>query len=241
MRAAAVALTLLLAAPVGGAPLPEEALIEEGQKRLQAGDLKSALQAFAGAEKLAPKDPRPRYLRGAALAQGKDLAGATKAFREALAIDPKLAEVHNELGAVLLEQRQWEPAAAACRAAVTVDAKLYDAWFNLALAERERKRYDEAISAFTRAAALQPSPTLTVAIAALHRQKGDPAAAEAVLRPAITANPRSAALQLELARTLAAAKKCTEARLVLSTLPMDKPAVQGTAKAVAASCPAGAR
>ena len=82
-------------------PSPADKAIDAGTTKLEAGDVAGALEAFDRAAKLEPKNPRPRYLRGAALQKKGDLEGAVAAFRAALAIDPKLAEVHNELGLVL--------------------------------------------------------------------------------------------------------------------------------------------
>src|SRR4051794_21743677 len=81
------------------APLPDDALVAEGTAKLEAGDTDGALAAFQRAATLAPKDPRPRYLRGAALAK-KDPEAAIAAYREALALDATLAAVHAELGAL---------------------------------------------------------------------------------------------------------------------------------------------
>src|SRR5947209_1451193 len=105
LRSGAVLAALLLGSPVAFAlplpQLPDDKQVAAGSAKLEAGDLDGALAAFAQAEKVAPKDPRPRFLRGAALAKKKDADGAIKAYREALALDGKLAAVHNELGAVL--------------------------------------------------------------------------------------------------------------------------------------------
>ena len=117
----------------GKAPLADEAQITEGSGKLEAGDIEGALALFKQAEALAPKDPRPRYLRGAALAK-KDPEAAIAAYREALALDGTLSAVHGELGALLLDRDRLDEALVELKAALKFDPAMVDAWTNIAMA-----------------------------------------------------------------------------------------------------------
>src|SRR5262249_50499246 len=87
--------------------LPDDALVDDGSRKLQAGDAEGALTAFDKAKKMAPKDPRPHYLSAVAMQKKGDVAGAERELRAALQLDPKLAEVRNELGALYNERRRF--------------------------------------------------------------------------------------------------------------------------------------
>jgi len=237
-----VSLLLIAVARAAAAPLPDDALVDEGTKKLHSGDLDGALAAFMRAEKAAPKDPRPLFYRGAVLAHRHDPAGAAKAYRAAIALDGKFADAHLELGTILLDQNKLDDAAASFKAATDARPDLEQAWFNLGLVEGQRKKYDAAVAAFKRANALKPSVETTGYLATAHRKKGDPAGAEAAIRDAIAKNfPKSLALQVELARTLGAAKKCADADAVLARLPPAHDSVRAATKEVRTTCPAPAK
>src|SRR5258706_148398 len=107
---------LLLSSPALAAPVDQA--LQEGAQKFEAGDTDGALAAFEKAEKLAPKDARPRYMRGSALARKGDSAGAEKAFRDALVLDGTLVEVRAELGALLVDRRRYPEAEKELKAAV---------------------------------------------------------------------------------------------------------------------------
>ncbi len=217
------------------AALPNDGLVEAGLKRFEAGDAQAAIALWEQAIRQAPRDPRPHYLLGSAHAQAHHNELALRAYRAALSLDPKLGKVHNELGTLLLETQHPEEALAEFRIATAAEPGLVEAWINLGLMERDRKQYDAAITALGRAASIDPKSSTIVAVAAVQRQKGALSAAEATLRTAIAKNPRSLALQLEFARTLAAAHRCQEAFGVLSRLP-NPSEVSATGKAVQKIC-----
>src|SRR6188768_1638182 len=79
------AVALLLLCGNVWAASPVDALLQQGSQKFEDGDVDGALAAFDKAEKLAPKDARPRFMRGSALLKKGDLAGAEKGFRDALA------------------------------------------------------------------------------------------------------------------------------------------------------------
>jgi Tfp pilus assembly protein PilF len=338
MRLLLAALALSLPA-LAAAPLPDDALVTDGTNKFQAGDVEGALAAFEKAAKLAPKDPRPHFLRGAVLYQGKkNSADAIVEYRAALALDGKLAAVHNELGALLMEQGKIDDAAAEYKAATAADPKLGEAWMNLGRAEwkrgqleaalaaqkkavailakdadarvdlsitlrklkkmseslavareavslgagdagthlnlafaleaneklddaqaelvaatrlapenptawtalasieMKRKKLDAASSALDRAEKIRPSAGIVVERGRILEARGDSAKAIALLTAATEKSPRSLALKLALAETLARGKKCAEAEKILGGLPGVQEDVKQTAGEVKGLC-----
>ena len=190
------------------APLPDDKLVDAGSAKLQAGNVQAALADFAAAEKLAPKDPRPRYLRGAALAKVKDAMGAIKAYREALALDGKLANVHNELGALLDEGGHTEEAFAEFKAALAADASLGEAWQNLGKLESGRKKYDAAIEALRKAAKLMDKDAdVRVDLAMALRSAGKKDEAVAAAREAVSLDGACAPAHMALGFSLQSSGK----------------------------------
>jgi Tfp pilus assembly protein PilF len=214
------------------APLADDALIEDGRKQLEHGDVDAALASFARAEKVAPKDARPHFFRGAALAFKKDLAGAAASYRKAIALDPKFADAHLELGTLLLDGKKLDEALAEFKAAAQARPSMHEAWYDIAIVERDRKHFPEAFAAMKKAAELQPSVEISVEVAELARAKGDLAECEREVRAAIAKFPRSLRLRVDLTRVLAEEKKCDQAKSELSHLPAGSSAVAAAAAAV---------
>ena len=204
---------LLSARALAAPPAPADAAADEGEKKLQAGDVDGALAAFARAEKQAPRDPRPRYLRGAALAKKGDRAGAERAYREALALDGKLAAVHNELGTLLEEGQRLDPAIAEFKAAVQADPKLGEAWQNLGRAEVRKGDLAEAQRVLERAAKELPKDAdlrIDLSVALRQGKKLDQALAAA--REAVQLAPGSPDAHLNLGLSLKEAGKLDAAQ-----------------------------
>jgi tetratricopeptide (TPR) repeat protein len=233
-----VSLAAFLIGPLAvAAPLADDALVDQGRSQLERGDLDGALATFARAEQAAPKDPRPPFFRGAALAFRKDVRGATRAYLEAIRRDPGFADAHLELGTIYLDQRRLDDARVEFKAAVAARPGLHEAWYDLSLVEREQRRWDAALVALQKAAALQPSVEIAVELAELQRTRGDLGACEAGLRADAARFPRSLRLRIELVHTLAAEKKCGAANDELAGLPSAHAAVKSAAQAVRAACP----
>ena len=76
------------------------------RSKLEDGDADGALAAFDKAEKQAPKDPRPHYLRRWRCRRRATPPAPRRSFATALALDPKLVEVRDELGALLIDRRR---------------------------------------------------------------------------------------------------------------------------------------
>jgi superkiller protein 3 len=148
---------LLVALPLFAAPLPSDALVDAGSRKLEAGDVKGALEDFKHAQEKAPKDPRPHFLRAVGLQKLGDPDGAERAFRQALALDPKLAEVRSELGALLTERKKFPEAVKELKAAIAAKPDLSDAWYNLGQALSAQKNCPDANEAFAKVTQLVPN------------------------------------------------------------------------------------
>jgi Tfp pilus assembly protein PilF len=192
--------------------LPDDALVDDGSKKLQAGDADGALSAFEQAKKQAPKDPRPHYLAAVALQKKGDAVTAERELRAALTLDPKLAEVRNELGALLNERRRFADAAVELKRAVADKPDLAEAWFNLGQAAAMQKDCATALNAYEHAlrlSATDPEGLINASVAARRCNKLD--AATAWARSAVKAAARSATAHLNLGITLEAAGKLDDA------------------------------
>jgi Flp pilus assembly protein TadD len=205
-------LALFFAAATANAALPDDALIDSGSKKLQGGDADGALADFARAQKQAPKDPRPHFLSGAALAQKKDAAGAEREYRAALAIDPKLPEVHNELATLLMERGRNADAIAELKSAVAIKPDLAEGWYNLGKAALRDKNCAVAVDAFGRAAKLMPSDADTfIDLSTADRKCNQRDAALAAARQAVKLAARNPDTHLNLAFALDEAGKHDDA------------------------------
>jgi Tfp pilus assembly protein PilF len=210
-QAILVAALLAITLPAGAAQ-PDDALIDDGSRKLQSGDVDGALAAFMQAMKRAPGDPRPHYLSGAALAQKRDAAAAEKEYRAALAINPKLAEVHNELATLLMDRGRNNDAMAELKAAVAAKPDLAEGWYNLGKLALRNKQCPVALDAFARAAKLMPDDADTfVDLSSAQRKCNQAEPALASARQAVKLGARSADAHLNLAFCLDAAGKLDDA------------------------------
>lgn len=202
-----------LAGPPRGprAPQPDDALVADGTAKLEAGDAEAAIALFRKAEAMAPRDPRPRYLRGQALSK-KDPAAAVAAYREALALDETLAAVHAELGALLSDQGQLDEAVAELKAALKFDPGLADAWSNIARIEGRRGKTDAALAAFAEAEKLAPRDVdVRIDHVMALRKAGRHDDAVRLGREAVALDGKSAAAHKALAFALQSAGKLDDA------------------------------
>ena len=136
----------LLVASAALRRLPDDALIDDGSRKLQAGDANGAIDAFEHARREGAQGSAPALpARRSALQKKGDAAGAEEALREALALDPKLAEVRNELGALLIERRRYAEADRGAQARRWPSKPdLAEAWYNLGQACGAQKECADA-------------------------------------------------------------------------------------------------
>lgn len=192
--------------------LPDDALVDDGSKKLQAGDADAAITAFTAAKQKAPRDPRPHYLTAVALQKKNDLAGAEKELRAALALDPKLAEVRNELGAMMMERRRYKEAQEEFVHAVADKPDLGEAWLNLGQAAAMQKDCKTSLEAYAHAVKLAPNDAdgyINQSVAARKCNKLPEATAAA--RQAVKLAARSPQAHLNLGIALEASGKLADA------------------------------
>ncbi len=192
--------------------LPDDALIDDGSKKLQGGDADGAIAAFDKAKKQSPKDPRPHFLTGVALQKKGDAAGAEKELRAALGLDPKLADVRNELAALLTERRRFAEAVVELKRAVADKPDLAEAWFNLGQAAAMQKDCATSLDAYahaTRLSARDADGFINQSVAA--RKCGKLPEATAAARQAVKLAARSPQAHLNLGIALEASNKLDDA------------------------------
>ncbi|MDB4965272.1 MAG: repeat containing protein [Myxococcales bacterium] len=192
--------------------LPDDALVDDGSRKLQANDADGAIAAFDQAKKQSPKDPRPHYLSAVALQKKGDPAAAERELKAALTLDPKLAEVRNELGALLNERRRFADATVELKRAVADKPDLTEAWFNLGQAAAMQKDCATALDAYAHALKLSATDadgTINASVAARRCGKLDQATAWA--RQGVKLAGSSAQAHLNLGITLDAAGKLDDA------------------------------
>ncbi|CAA7618691.1 tetratricopeptide repeat protein [Magnetospirillum sp. UT-4] len=104
---------------------------------------RAAVDAFAAAARLTPKDPVPWSYVGAAWQQVGDLKQAEKAHAKALALQPDNPEILNNLGSTRLLQRRLDEAEAAFRRAIAVWPDYAEAHYGLAWTLLHQRHFTE--------------------------------------------------------------------------------------------------
>jgi tetratricopeptide (TPR) repeat protein/glycosyltransferase involved in cell wall biosynthesis len=134
-----------------------EALHLLGLLAHQAGKYDEAVQAFARAIAISPREPMYHNNLGLALWARRGLpAEASASFRRALALEPHYAEAYNNLGCLLAEQGGLDEAAASYRRALALKPDYAEAHNNLGLLLKNRGELDDAVESLRRALALKP-------------------------------------------------------------------------------------
>ena len=212
---------------------------------LEAKQYHAALKELLVAEELYPQDPKLHYYLGIAY-HGKGLPEkAIEQFCATLALDPNYAEASNFLGAVYLEMGRRDEAIASFEQALrnvkydTPDLALYNigrAWHAKGDERRALEKYAEALR---RQPASPIAPLIEMAAGEASLAAGEPAAAVAHLRAAISLAPdeaeayfwlgaayrqlgknsEAAAAYAEAIRLAPASELATQARGALSELP----------------------
>jgi Tfp pilus assembly protein PilF len=212
MRKQVIVAALALASATAHAAASDDALVDDGSRKLQSGDTAGALAVFGQAKKMAPKDPRPHYLSALALQKQGDAAAAEREYRAALALDPQLADVRNELGALLLERGRFADAAVELKAAVQLKPELGEGWYNLGKAAMRQKDCATAVDAFGRASKLAAGDVDTlIDLSGAQRSCKQTAEALASARQAVKLAARSPDAHLNLAFALDSADKLDDA------------------------------
>lgn len=162
-------------------------------------------------------------MRAQARVSAGDEERAAQLLREALEEDPALLDAHQLLGNLALAAGRAAEAAGHFTRALALDDRHKPSLFGLASAHRELGRVDDALLGFRRLLDLAGQDSkATLAIADLEMERGQPAAAEAILRRA--AQPGAPALLFNrLGEVLALDRRPEEARRAFERALAEKP------------------
>ena len=133
-----------------------------------------ALEAYAKARELAPREPRWPYLHSRLLAvQGLDLDGAVAGFQRALELDPSHVPSQLRLGDVQARQGKLQEAEASYRRVLEMGPEMAVAWRGLGQVLLRQETLDEALQALEKARDLSPDDaTVLFALAQVQRRLG---------------------------------------------------------------------
>jgi protein O-GlcNAc transferase len=177
------------AAPADPVPLRAAAAIRHEQCRLD-----DAIALYVRAAALAPQFGPTLGDLGVALLDRGRAAEAHGFLSAAVVCDPRSAVAHMNFANATRAVGRLDEAVAIYRQALALDATVPEIYDNMATALRDAGRLDEAAASY--AAALRLRPGFASALgnyANLELERGEPAAAEALYRRAIAADPRAEA------------------------------------------------
>ncbi len=192
---------------------PALALIEEGHRLEDAGQLAEALACYRRALAADPGSASACLNQGNALQGLGEHSAAIASYRQALALDAESAPAWLNLGNAMMlmssrsqsERRDFlQEAEAAYRSALRVRPEWAEAWFGLACALEAIPAVEEACIAYRRA--LENEPGLTTAsfnlsdlLAEQHVKRNEISAARQVLNEALEKHPGQTRLLARLA------------------------------------------
>ena len=195
--------------------------VEEGQARawlslahsLENHDVVQALQAYAKAAELAPKDPEP-HLSSALLSElQKDFTTAEAEYKKAMSLDPKSTDAVIGLTNIYMKSSRLSDAEPLLRQLAVErpdDAGIPLQLGRVLLAQNKR---DDAITEFQTALKLSPKDSdAQRELADLYAIAGMNDLAEAAYRPLVAAQPNDPELRRALGRALLLQKKFPEAQ-----------------------------
>ena len=133
-----------------------EALFEEGNKHMSAGDVREAEILFREAVRLVPDFAEACANLGLLLDQGGLLAEAEIQYLHAITLNPNLGKTHSNLGVLLANQKRFEEAESAYRRALELTPDSPVAWSNLGAMQACRKNEEKAELSYRTAIELDP-------------------------------------------------------------------------------------
>jgi tetratricopeptide (TPR) repeat protein len=146
-----------------------------GNFRFERHEYNAAIEAFATASRLQPRDISPLVNISIAYNLTGQNPKAESSLRQALRLDPTNAVIHLNLGMLLAEMERPPEAEAAFRAAFNCDPRSAPAAFNLGVLLAEA-RPEEALAWCRRAAELRPQETKYVYTLAFYQHRQGKAA-----------------------------------------------------------------
>jgi Flp pilus assembly protein TadD len=172
-----------------------------------------AVQAFAEAAKLQPKDPEPHLSAGAILEKQKDVPGAEGEYKAALALAPNSPDALVGLANIYMQSKRLPQAEAALRQYLTVDAKNGPAHLQLGRVLEAEGKHTEAAAQLQQGLQLAPGdPNAQRDLAFSYASAGKYDKAEALYRSLLSQAPNDAELHYGLGTSLMAERKYPEAQ-----------------------------
>lgn len=177
----------------------------------QAGRLLDAERLYRQVLAFDAHHPDTLHLLGIVVYRTGRLDLAVETIGQAIALNVKAASYHVSLGRVLKAQGKLEEAVTCYRMAIAIRPDDLDALNSLGATLSELRRLAEAEAFFTQALAVQRTPALLSNLGLLRREQGDLAAAERLLREALTLQPDFANALYNLGMTMIDADRPAEA------------------------------
>lgn len=172
-----------------------------------------AVQAFAEAAKLQPKDPEPHLSAGAILEKQNDIPGAEREYKVALALAPNSADALVGLANIYMQSKRLPQAEAALRQYLAVDAKNGPAHLQLGRVLEAEGKHAEAAAELQQGLQLAPGdPNAQRDLAFSYASAGKYDKAEALYRTLLAKAPNDAELHYGLGTSLMAERKYPEAQ-----------------------------
>ncbi len=194
-----------------GSDLPEicEAFVLFRMRRFETP---AALEILDAWQAEYPNDAKVYHVRGKVLHALLRTKLATEQFRKAAALDDSQAEVFADLGRALMDQLLYDESVTALEKCLALEPDNWDAVAWLAEAYQHTNRLDEARSLLQDAIGRSPGDAeLLFSLGSLELETGDPQAALGRFQAALKLRPTERKLRYELARTLQALGRDTEA------------------------------
>ena len=124
------------------------AYYQAGIARLNAGDVKGAVEAYLESIKIDPKSAEVFFSLGSAYLKLDKNNDAARALKQAVQVKPDLAEAQYGLGLASFRLKRYSDAVAAFKKATNLSPKMAKAHFGLAAAYQELRQNDSVIEEY---------------------------------------------------------------------------------------------
>jgi tetratricopeptide (TPR) repeat protein len=202
-RIAAAALAPVLGLALAGCTPPGPRALLEGQRLLDAGKPREAVERLTVATQLLATNAQAWNYLGLARHQTGDAAGATQAYQQALRLNRDLFEAHFNLGCLWLEQGKPDLARNEFTACTMRRPNALEAWLKLGAAHLRLGELAAAEEAFQKAQRLAPGhPEALNGLGLVHAQRRRPREAAQFFTEALKPRPPYRPALLNLATVL---------------------------------------